>query len=309
MWSRCGCGPGWGPRDLGAQGGLNHGPVGRKKGGWSRAPGEEGCGGRALWSRGPGKSRGAPHLLGTAAGPQSRRRASQGCLAGEAAGSAEPTPAHTLPESMLSAALGTSCRVAGSPGPPPGRRLAKLGAAGSASGGRGVCLSPFRAPSPCLAFARLQAQLLPTAPAAGNGGVHVISRSPRPGPGPGGQRPRGAAAARWTCSRCARRAPGPREVSRLWKGVCEPGDVGAHTRCHTQSHGFVAAARKREEVALALSSRVWKANRVLGAWGPGDACGFQRCQRQGLGPGTPGTDCQTQPRADATVCTRLWRPS
>lgn len=63
-----------------------------------------------------------------------------------------------------------------------------------------------------------------------------------------------------------------------WKGVCKPGDVCAHTRCHTQSRGFVAAARKREGVALALSSRVWSAHRVLGAWGlrePGDAYGFR----------------------------------
>ena len=52
-----------------------------------------------------------------------------------------------------------------------------------------------------------------------------------------------------------------------WKGVCEPGDVRAHPRCHTQCRGFVAAARKREEVALALPGRVWSANRALGAWG------------------------------------------
>ena len=60
--SRCGCGPGWGPRDLGAPGGLSHRPVGRNnKGGWLPAPGEGGCGGRALWSWGPGKPGGAPH--------------------------------------------------------------------------------------------------------------------------------------------------------------------------------------------------------------------------------------------------------
>lgn len=36
--SRCGCGPGWGPRDRGARGGLSHRPVGRKKkGGWPGA--------------------------------------------------------------------------------------------------------------------------------------------------------------------------------------------------------------------------------------------------------------------------------
>lgn len=60
--SRCECGPGWGPRDLGAQGGLRYRPVGRNnKGGWLPAPGEGGCGGRALWSWGPGKPGGAPH--------------------------------------------------------------------------------------------------------------------------------------------------------------------------------------------------------------------------------------------------------
>lgn len=44
-----------------------------------------------------------------------------------------------------------------------------------------------------------------------------------------------------------------------------PGTL-AHTLAVTQSRGFVAAARKREEVALALSSHVWSASRVLGAW-------------------------------------------
>lgn len=53
--SRCGCVLDWGPRDLGAQGRLSLGPVGRKKkGGWLRALGGEGCGRQDLWSRKPG---------------------------------------------------------------------------------------------------------------------------------------------------------------------------------------------------------------------------------------------------------------
>lgn len=71
MGSRCGRGPGWGPSDLGAQDGLSHGPGGRKKkGGWPRAPGEEGCRGLALLSGEPGKSSGAPHPVRTPGGPR-----------------------------------------------------------------------------------------------------------------------------------------------------------------------------------------------------------------------------------------------
>lgn len=55
-----------------------------------------------------------------------------------------------------------------------------------------------------------------------------------------------------------------------WKGVCEHGDVGAHTRCHN--------TKPWEEVALALSSRVWSTNTVLSVWGmlePGDTLVFR----------------------------------
>lgn len=70
-----------------------------------------------LRAGGPRKPEETPTPRGRPPAPRSHPRAPPGCLAEEAAGSAEPTPAHTLPESMLSAALGTSCRVASRPGP------------------------------------------------------------------------------------------------------------------------------------------------------------------------------------------------
>lgn len=80
---------------------------------------------------------GCPPPLRDLRGPRIPPARSGGCLAGEAAGSAEPTPAHTIPESMLSAALGTSCLVASRPGPLPAPSrpaAAKLGGAARASG-------------------------------------------------------------------------------------------------------------------------------------------------------------------------------
>lgn len=198
---------------------------------------------RALLSGGPGKSSGAPHPMETAGGPRSRRRAILVCLAGEAAGSVEPTPAHTLPESMLSAALGTSCRVAGRPGPLPARSSQSWGRQGARVGGAASACRPWGVPVRCLAFARPQTNLSPAAFATGNGGVHVIHRSPRPGPRPVGQRPGGVTACRMDpLAVRSPRARTPRGEHTGWKGVCEHGDVGAHTRCHTQCHGFVATA-------------------------------------------------------------------
>lgn len=96
---------------------------------------------------------------------------------------------------------------------------------------------------PCLAFARPQTHLSPAASATGNRGVHVIHRSPRPGPRPVGQRPGGVAACRMDpLGVRLPRARTPCGEHTGWKGVCEHGDVGAHTRCHTQCHGFVATA-------------------------------------------------------------------
>lgn len=241
---RCGRGPGWGPPDLGVQRGLSHGPVRRKKkGGWSGAPGDEGCGGRALLSEGPGKYSRVPHPMGTAGGPRSRRRAIPGCLAGEAAGSAEPhTRAHT-PQEHAQCGPENFLPSREPLWPPPGPQIAKLGATGLASRGRGARLSPFRVPVPCLAFPRPQTLISLAASATGNRGMHVIHRSPRPGRRPGGQRPGGVAACR--VDPLAVRSPHartPRGEHTGWKGVCERGDVGAHTRCHTQSRGFVATA-------------------------------------------------------------------
>lgn len=116
--SRCGCGPGWGLLDRGAQGGLSQRPVGRKKkGGWPGAQKRRDATDRRSGLGDQGSPGEPPNPLGPVARPRPRQGAPRGCPAGEAAGSAEPTPAHTLPESMLSAALGTSCRVASRPGP------------------------------------------------------------------------------------------------------------------------------------------------------------------------------------------------
>ena len=70
-----------------------------------------------------------------------------------------------------------------------------------------------------------------------------------------------------TRSGCARRARGPGAVSRLdGRGCVSPGTF-ARALAVTQSRGFVAAARKRKEVALALSGGVWSADGVPGACG------------------------------------------
>lgn len=146
------------------------------------------AGGRS--GQGTREARGCPPPLRDLRGPRIPPARSGGCLAGEAAGSAEPTPAHTIPESMLSAALGTSCLVASRPGPLPAPSrpaAAKLGGAARSSG-------PFASPGPCLVFALLPVVLLSVAPAAEDGGVNVAPSFPRPGPRPGGQRHGGEAA-------------------------------------------------------------------------------------------------------------------
>lgn len=164
------------------------------------------------------------------------------------------------------------------PRPAPGPQLAKLGAEGLAGGGRGARLWPFRVPGPCLAFAGLSALLSLTTPAAGNGGADVIPSARGQGSRPGGQRPGGAAACR--VDRVEMRSPRartPRREQTGWKRVCEPGDVRSHSLSYTKLR-FVATALKREEVVLALSSRVWSANRVLRAWTrrePDDALVFR----------------------------------
>lgn len=101
----------------------------------------------AVGGRSGPEDQGSPRVPPTPWGPPPGRSlvsAPQGCLAREAARSAEPTPAHTLPESMLSAALGTSCRVASLPGPLPGPLPApsrpaarKVGGSGAREGSEG----------------------------------------------------------------------------------------------------------------------------------------------------------------------------
>lgn len=167
------------------------------------------------------------------------------CLAGEATGSVESTPAHTLPESMLSAALGTSCRAASGPGPFParcsqswGRRALECGWGRGARRPAVVLWRSGSLHSLCSAPARLSS----TALAAGNRGVDVI-------PAPRGQVEgwvaRGLAVrlpARWTRSVRSPRARTPCREQTGWKRVCEHPALGAHTRSHTQSLGFIATA-------------------------------------------------------------------
>lgn len=196
---------------------------------------------------GPG-DRGSPALSPTSGGwPAARDPASELCQAAwreRLRGAQSPHPRTHSPRacSVRPWELPAESRASR---PPPRPGLAKLGVAGRASRGRGPRLSPIRVPVlvPCLAFARPQKFLLPAASTTGNGGVDVISRSPEPGPRPGGRRPGSAAA----CGVCllAVRFPGVRTLrceQTGWKGVCERGDVGAHTRCHTQSRGFVDTA-------------------------------------------------------------------
>lgn len=108
-----------------------------------------GPGGRGMrWAGalvlGTREAQGCPPPLRDLRGPTIPLARSGGCLAGEAAGSAEPTPAHIIPESMLSAALGTSCRVASRPGP----LLAPSRPAAGKLGGAAPSSRPFASPRP-----------------------------------------------------------------------------------------------------------------------------------------------------------------
>lgn len=49
--------------------------------------------------------------------------------------------------------------------------------------------------------------------------------------------------------------------------------------------------------------------RCLGDAGTWRCIGFQKCPRRGRGPGTHGTYCQAWPKADAALCTLVWRLS
>lgn len=246
MGSRCGCGPDPGSSRPGRTEWAQPPASGEENEGrrWPRSPGEEGCGERALWSGGPGKSSGVPTSGGW---PAARDPASELCQAAwreRLRGAQSPHPRTHSPRacSVRPWELPAESRAAR---PPPRPGLTKLGVAGRASRGRGPRLSPIGVPVlvPCLAFARPQKLLSPAASTTENGGVDVIFLSPRPGPRPRGRRPGGAAA----CGvyLLAVHLPGartPRGEQTGWKGVCERGDVGAHTRCHTQSRGFVATA-------------------------------------------------------------------
>lgn len=84
-----------------------------------------------------------PQPLGPAGGPRSRPRSGPACLAGEATGSAESTPAHTLPRacSVRAWELPAESRAALAPSPRP--LLAKLGAVGAGVGGAAPACRPL----------------------------------------------------------------------------------------------------------------------------------------------------------------------
>lgn len=165
------------------------------------------------------------------------------------------TRAHT-PESMLSAGLGTSCRVASGPGPLSPPAALQVGGGGCWSRGRGPRLSPFGVLVPGIAFARPAAFLSSAAPAAGNRGADVI---PAPRGQVAGRVARGLVVrppARRTRSGCALHAHRPRAVSRLGGRGCVSAGPLAHYSLsrHTQSLGFIATARWREEVPFAFGA-------------------------------------------------------
>lgn len=140
--------------------------------------------------------------------------------------------------------------------PPPGRRLAKLAAAGRARGRRGGRAPvAFSRPRPPPRFCPAPGAAFGGHPCGWERGRACHPRLPEARSEAAWPEAWRCGPARWTRSRRARRAHGP-DSRTGWKGVCEPGDVRSYARCHTQSRGFVATARKRKEVALALSTRV-----------------------------------------------------
>lgn len=141
------------------------------------------------------------------------------CLAGEATGSVESTPAHTLPESMLSAALGTSCRAASGPGPFPARCSQSWGRRALECGWPRARLSPFGVLVPCIAFPRPRRVSLPPPSRLG---TEAWMSSPLPE-----ARSKAGWPEAWRCgclpggpARCARHAHGPRAVSSLGGRGC-----------------------------------------------------------------------------------------
>lgn len=179
------------PPVLDALGGLSHRPVRRKKGGWPRAPRETGCGGRELLSGRAGSS-------GASALGAGRRPAFPPALRASLPGRrgygqrGVHTRAHT-PESMLSAGLGTSCRVASGPGPSlPARCSQSWGRWVLESGSRPLPVALWR-PGSGMAFAGPATLLSAAAPAPGNRGADVIPL-PEARSQAGGQRPGGVAA-------------------------------------------------------------------------------------------------------------------
>lgn len=190
---------------------------------------------RALLSGGPGKSSGAPHPMETAGGPRSRRRAILVCLAGEAAGSVEPhTRAHT-PREHAQCGLGNFLPSRGPPWPPPGPQLAKLGATGRASGGRGARLPPWGSGSPAsplLGPRLISRQPLPRL------GTEACMSSTAPRGQVRGRLARGLAVwppAGWTRWLCARHARGPRAASTLGGRGCVSTGTLAHTLAVTHN--------------------------------------------------------------------------
>lgn len=190
----------------------------------ARGPEEEGCGGATL-GLGNREARGNPPPFGAGRRPAtpSGRSASQpgrrGCGERRA-----HTRAHTLPESMLSAALGTSCRVASRPapsGPPlPVHRVLSWGRPSARVGGAAPACRRFVPLAPASLLLRSQRCWRLPPPRLGTG---VWMSSPVPRGQVRGREARGLAVwplAWWTHSLCTLRAHRPRAGSRLGERGC-----------------------------------------------------------------------------------------
>lgn len=219
-WGHVAGGPvgGGGPRDLRAQGGLGPGPVGRRRKAGCGAPERRDAAGGCC---GPGNRRGPgapPAPLRLPSGSLPRGRVRQGC------GSAEPTPAHILRESMLSAAFQLPAESPAAPAPA-WPRCSQSWGWGCAGDGRCARWSPLGASGPCPAFAwsERSPRCRPRGWAWGRGCHSGLPRA---------RWPEAWRHCRWQGAP-ARGAPAARTAAAglvdWWKGVCEPGDVGAHT--------------------------------------------------------------------------------
>lgn len=170
---------------------------------------------------------GCPQPRGTAGGPRSPRRSGPACAAGEARGSAESTPARTLPRAC-SVRPGNFLPSRERPRPPRRPLTAKLEAVGAGvAGARPPPVALWR-PGSGHRLCPARGASLFRRPRGWQRRRGCHPRAPRPGRRPGGQRPGGAAACR--ADPLAVRSPRARTRCRAqaaWKGVCERGALGA----------------------------------------------------------------------------------